>query len=87
MKKGGFELRKWVSNDSNLQAFFDIHSVIQSYVKYKTDSSLYSKSLCAKSKVPMKPLSIPRLELLGFELVTKLITDVKKAMGKKCEIS
>jgi len=46
-----------------------------------TKTAIHSNFLCAKSKVaPIKQISIPRLELLGCELLTKLIRDVRRAI-------
>ena len=44
--------------------------------------------LCSKSKVaPIKPTSIPRLELLACELLSRLIKDIKIAISGRVEIS
>ena len=59
------------------------------YLKYLTKTKgIFCKFLCAKSKVaPMKLLSIPRLELLGCELLSNLIKDVKCAIAERIELS
>ena len=44
--------------------------------------------LCSKSKVaPIKPTSIPRLELLGCKLLSKLVKDVRTAVSGRIEIA
>lgn len=46
-----------------------------------TDSSIHTHLLIAKSKVtPTKPLSIPRIELCGAELATRLAVWVKSTL-------
>ncbi|XP_018406467.1 PREDICTED: uncharacterized protein LOC108782651 [Cyphomyrmex costatus] len=44
--------------------------------------STFTRLLCAKSKVaPLKPLTIPKLELSAAHLLTKLVTKVKAALS------
>jgi len=58
------------------------------YLRIITKTAIHSNFLCAKSKVaPIKQISIPRLELLGCELLSKLIRDVGRAMDGRLEIS
>ena len=47
-----------------------------------TDHAPTCALVAAKTRVaPVKPLSIPRLELCGATLLTKLLTSVRKALG------
>ena len=75
-----------------LHAFSDASKNVYCCVLYfriftKT-GGICCRFLCSKSKVaPIKPTSIPRLELLGCKLLSKLVKDVKTAMTGRIEIS
>ena len=57
------------------------------YLKVLTKESCFIRLLSAKSKVaPHMTLAIPRLELLGCHLLSKLVDSVKKAFGMIDEI-
>ena len=52
------------------------------YLKVVTKEKYFVRLLSAKSKVvPHKTLTIPRLELLGCHLLSKLVDSVKEAIG------
>ena len=57
-----------------------VHSAMI-YLKVLTKEKCFVCFLSAKSKVAPETLTIPRLELLGCHLLSKLIDSVKRAMG------
>ena len=87
---------RFVLSDSfstiELHAFCDASKNVYCGVLYfrifwKT-GGICCKFLCSKSKVaPIKPTSIPRLELLGCKLLSKLVKDARTAMSGRIEIS
>ena len=63
--------------DSSLKAYSAMV-----YLKVLTKEKCFVRLFFANSKVaPHKSLSIPRLELLGFHLLSKLFDSVKRAIG------
>ena len=57
------------------------------YVRIKTNIGIGIALLASKSKVaPLKTLSIPRLELLGCSLLTKLLKEVKLSISERIEV-
>ncbi|XP_045446747.1 uncharacterized protein LOC123654934 [Melitaea cinxia] len=86
-----FHLPRWVQTSDDdaiveLHGFSDASSVAYAAVVYirciKLDGSVESRLVTAKTKVaPIKQISIPRLELCGAVLVTKLLVEVAKALN------
>ena len=63
--------------DSSLKAY-----LVMVYLKVLTKEKCLVRLLSAKSKVaPYKTLTIPRVELLGCHLLSKLVDSVKIAIG------
>ena len=56
------------------------------YARIKTDFGTHVSLLAAKTKVaPLKPLSVPRLELLGCTLLCKLLRQICEGLDCKVE--
>eukprot|EP00794_Sanderia_malayensis_P015458 gene15458-biopygen12863 len=58
------------------------------YLVYKTNSGIFTKLLCSKSRVaPLKQLTIPRLELLSARILATLMSNVKNALSEQVTIN
>lgn len=58
------------------------------YVRVVTNTGVKVSLLASKTKVaPLKTLSIPRLELLGSVILTKLLKDIKNALSTRVLIN
>ena len=69
-------------SDSSKQAYSGVV-----YMRIKTNLGIRLSLLASKSKVaPLKALTIPRLELLGCSLLTKLLREVKLSISERVKI-
>ena len=57
------------------------------YMVYGTSKGTFTKLLCSKIRVaPLKPLAIPRLELLSARILAVLMNTVKNALQSQVKI-
>ncbi|XP_045535769.1 uncharacterized protein LOC123721327 [Papilio machaon] len=90
-KLNGFRIPRWLqrkNNDQNveLHGFSDASSVAYAAVVYMrvidSEGQINCNLVTAKTKVaPIKQVSIPRLELCGAVLVTKLLLEVARVLN------
>ena len=68
--------------DASLQAYAAVV-----YLRVKTDSGCYARFVAAKTRVsPLQDHSIPRLELLGGLLVSRLLASITSALKSELEL-
>lgn len=85
---------RWISAKENsiieLHGFCDASEALYAaviYYRITTDFGIRCGILSAKTKVaPLKTISIPRLELCGAVLVTRLMASIKNALSERKEI-
>ncbi|GFY27727.1 integrase catalytic domain-containing protein [Trichonephila clavipes] len=73
MKEAGMEMRKWISNDTGLMAQW----VAEGFDTHPMDASI--------RVAPLKAVTLPRLELLGALVATRLSSRVQEIVRKKKE--
>ena len=100
MLEGGFNLRKWKSNNGEVREYVSrcegkskglasakaYCAVI--YLVCETGSGIYSRLVCSKTRIaPLKGLSIPRLELMSARILANLMENVRNALSFQVEIT
>ena len=90
VKRFAFVQSKEIILSISLHGFCDSSSQVHCglvYIRVETTLSIRVSFLCAKTKVaPFKMLSIPRLELLGCVLLSKVLKDVLVAIKGRVPI-
>ena len=90
MKRFAFVQPQEIILSVSLHGFWDSSSQVYCgmvHIRVETTLGIRVSFLCAKTKVaPLKKLSIPRLELLGCVLLSKVLKDVLVALKRRVSI-